>query len=904
MLKILSVNSPDEKKTHFLANQSLEDLWIVSHIEAKKWIHEQFLLSSESIPTQSVLRASEFWQWLFSINCPEQRVISESLIYAFIEEWFAQENVETQLNDIEMFFNFFTQSAPLLYLDPQQLFEDWLKMEPQRRERLWPWWEKAKKFRDVLDDKKWVGRPWLLNKLLQKNELYLGDHQTIYFDLGWDLQHEEVDLILRLSKTKDVVVFQPQLVGEKESSAVYQRLTQAGKCEEASVTEKKPAALSFLHEPSVLLEVKSCVVKIRELLMKGVRLHDIAVVSPALEDYWPLLRTHFFVEGIPLNKRVVLRVISLPSVQLGLARLHLLQEDFQQSHLSAVVYMQEAEQRKVSYADFKKNYSYVYDTAPLRRAFDLPPAISAQHVFTLAEFVELIAVQWPPEEHEILEEITDRLVKDLNLHDEMTFVVWLKYLELVISQFELSVQAEVAQGVQFLSLNAADWNQFTHMFVLGCEQNLLVKTQRTPLKMEDLFAIERDLGFSLSQTESHKAELDLSWILQRDLKNIYLSHAETNFQGDPQLAAHLWLQKRNTNSDEQTGEYNDPSTTRWDQLMNQPLASLVADRGASAEEQNLIEQKMAREAETIPFAPVLIEKKPRLSASQLQKFDHCAFQFFAEKILRLQVTPEYDLDIDPMYSGQILHGVLEKLLLDYPGLTASPQDVEAIYDRIVAEMAQKNPLQEFWGHEKRRHLQMIMNFIELEKDYRRTHPGVKVAGTEVVVKGFISTDENILSRTNENGFPFLGKIDRLDVDERGHYAILDYKTSQGSLKTFGSWLDNSQFQMSLYAWAIEAGLGEGIPAEEVSSAEYIFLKEKKRGAGFIVDEENSGFIGLEKPGKLLSVDKKQEHLEQLQIKIHAMLNKIEKGEFAPVPKELKICETCDWSQLCRAPHLR
>lgn len=615
-----------------------------------------------------------------------------------------------------------------------------------------------------------------------------------------------------------------------------------------------------------------------------------------------MLRTHFMVEGIPLNKRVVLRVISLPSVQLGLARLNLLQEDFQQSHLSAALYMQDPEQRKISYTDFKKNFSYIYDTTPLRNAFDLPPAISPQHIFTLSEFVELVSVQWPAEEREILEEITDRLVKDLNLHDEMTFVIWLKYLELVISQFEMCVQAEATNGVQFLSLNAADWNQFTHMFVLGCEQNLLVQTQRTPLKMEDLFAIERDLGFSLSRTESHKAEIDLSWILQRNLKNIYLSHAESNFQGDPQLASHLWLQKRGENE----GDEKDVTSTssRWDQLMSQPLGALLTTHGSTSDEKALIEHKMAVEVGAAPFGPVFLDKKPRLSASQLQKFDHCAFQFFAEKILRLQVTPEYDLDIDPMYSGQILHGVLEKLLQEYPGLNASFKDVEAIYDRMVNEMAQKNPLQEFWRNEKRRHLQMILNFIELEKDYRRTHPGVKVSGTEVVVKGFISVAPNMMSTTDEKGFPFLGKIDRIDTDERGHYAILDYKTSQGSLKSFNMWLENSQFQMSLYTLAMEAGLGVGTPAQEVSSAEYIFLKDKKRGGGFILDEENSGFIGLEKSTKLLSLEKKQEHFKELQEKVHAILTKIEKGEFAPVPKELKICETCDWSQLCRAPHLR
>lgn len=909
MLRLIKISSPDDKKNYFTSQSSPEDLWVVSHIEAKKWIQDQYLRKSKSISTQTVLRATEYWQWLFSINCPEWRTISESLIYASIEDWFEKNKTPTQLSDIEMFYNFITQLSPILYSNQKPLFAEWLQQDSLRQQKLTDWYKQAEVFQQQMLQKKWIGKPWLLSFLNTRETVYWGEFKSIHFDLGLDLQHEEVDMILRIAKQTDVQVLVPNPYWVAEYSqqmSVYNRLEELAQ-EIQTIGHQAPASsLTTIQENSVLQEIKSVVSEIRQLLDKGVTPAQIAIGTAALEDYWPLLKSHLDVEGIPVNKRVVARAIALPNVQVWLARLQLLKEDFNQAQLQAVLYLSETENSKVSYREFKKNFTNLYAADTLRDFFQLQTSYSKNKLIKLADFVDLLYAQWENENDDVLSEIVDRLVKDMSLQDELSFAIWLKYLELVISRYEIPLYKEQIDGIQCYGLNAMDWHSCEYVFILGCEQKLLVQTQRSPLQMEDLFALERDLGFYLQKTESHKTEFDLRWCLQKSLLKNTIFHSESDFNGEPQLASHFWMKLHISNRE---GADNRRAFTRWDQLMALRIQDLYKNLDWQEKEGTLLSQKIIMDVDTEFYPTIKSPQKPRLSASQLQRLDQCGFLFFAEKILKLKAHEEYDLEIDPMYNGQILHAILEKLVLTYPSLQVDQQQMEEIYESVLANMQGHLPLQAFWRNEKKRQLNLIYNFIELEKEYRQHHPRVKTIGTEVPIDGFLTPKQQQIVWSKEpisdESYAFSGKMDRLDQDDFGNFAIIDYKTSKTeTVKGFSSWLANSQFQMSIYAQAMENGLASSADSKKVVAAEYIFLKNKKRGSGFIVDQPENGFIGLEQTEKTISIEEKQKHDQNLQEKLKELLAQIEKGIFPPKPKDIKICEKCNWSALCRAPHLR
>ncbi len=897
MLRLIAISSPDEKKQHFHNNSSLDDLWIVSHIEAKKWLQDQLMKDAESIPTQTVLRATEYWQWLFSVNLPEWRPVSESLIYAFIEDWFIKNQTPLQLSDIEMFYNFLAQTSSVLYSQQKSLFLEWLSGDEQRLQKLLPWWKLAEDLQSTLNQKKWIGRPWILSLLSGKDDLYFGEQQKIYFDLGLDLQHDEVEMILRLSQDKDVIVFVPQPTWLKEYAhalSTYERLLQA-----AQLSEVNPQEISVkvqtVAESSVLKEVKNVVGRVRQLLAQGILPSQIAICSPVIEDYWPLLRAHLDVEGVPAYKRIVVRAISLPDVQKWLSRLQSLKEEFSEAHLQAMMYFSETEDHKIPFAEFKKNFFNNYDAKQMREFFTLPKA--QKKPLVLADFIDLLFTQWLQADDALINEIADRLMKDMSLDDEMSYDIWLKYLELVLSRYEIPIYREDPKGIHILSLDAADWTECDHLFVLGCEQKHLFEIQKSPLSMTDVFAIQRDLGFYLPKPESQKSEFNLRWILQRETLQSTLLHSESDFLGDPQLASHFWLKENLAGH----GEVQNIHSTRWDEVIRFNLQS--------QDKQPAFSKKLSKEFSLDGYDDIQLKQMPKLSASQLQKFDECGFKFFVERILKLSPQETYDLEIDPMYNGQILHRVLEVLLQKYPSLNVDKNALDVIYETVMQEMAAKFPLQKFWLNEKSRQLAFIQNFISLEMDYRKSHPQTQTAGLEVPLSGYITSEAQQIMLTpeplSEKSFLFSGKIDRVDRDTLGRYAIIDYKTSKSAgLKAFSSWLTNSQFQMTLYAQAVESGLAESIPPAPVKAAEYIFLKDKKRGSGYILETEENGFIGLETKVKTVSAEKKLEHDEQFSALISQHLAAIQKGVFRPQPKDVKICETCHWSSTCRAPHLR
>ena len=140
--------------------------------------------------------------------------MSESLIFTWIEEWFDQEKIDTRYKDISLFYNFFEQFLPVLSRDEgsdvRELFMEWLRVEPARRERLEGWFEQSEKFWNLLNQRRSLPRPWLLSILLKKDILNFGEVRHFYIDLGSDIQQQEVEFIMRMAEFHPVKVFIPQ----------------------------------------------------------------------------------------------------------------------------------------------------------------------------------------------------------------------------------------------------------------------------------------------------------------------------------------------------------------------------------------------------------------------------------------------------------------------------------------------------------------------------------------------------------------------------------------------------------------------------------------------------------------------------------------------------------------------
>jgi RecB family exonuclease len=914
MIQIVFHSSPQDKKEYFRSVKNAEDIWLVSHLEAKRVLQGEFLKEQSILSSRSVQRASEYWHWLFSVNCPEWTLVSESLVFTWIEEWFAAENIDTRYKDISLFYNFFEQFLPLLSADEgseqKELFREWLAADAGRSDRLLGWFEQSERFWSLLNEKKSLPRPWLLAILLKKEKIGFGAVREFYVDLGSDIQQQEVEFLQKMAQFHVVHVLVPQSEWCEEYQtllSVYKKISDKGTPSQ-TLPRLEPAPPPVLAEfSSVVREVKGAITQVREWLDAGVFPEHIGILSPNIEDYWDLLREHLLVEGIPTNKRYMAKTISLPYVQTWLSRLHLRQKEIQQADLETYLFDLYKNQNTTSltYVEFKKNFSHLYEVDRLRQQLSLPPELKSLAELNIGEFIDLLYREWPVDDRTILDGLADLFIQDLGPSAQWNYDLWLKYLELTISREEWTVVEGNEAGVWVGNLSHGDWTDISHGLVLGCTQNYLREQLKSPAQAQDIFSVENDLGLVLNRIEQTKKEFDLRWFLEKPLSVCILTRSETDFEGQPQTASSLWLRLHREQKN-----ISLESNTRWDQLMHGEFSSLSREFAFTESESRVVEHKLALEQSLTSYENIRITQAPSLSASALTKLDECGFKFYANKVLKLKEPKIYDLEIDSMYQGQLLHAILEEIGQRGDALDFSKEELHKIYEIAVNAVASEVAAQPFWKLEKERHFQFVMNFLELEKAWRSQFPQTKILATEAPFQGFLGVidDKIVFSKEQQSPdqYPLRGKIDRVDQDPQGHIGLTDYKTSKSAnLKALPSWAKNGQFQMPIYALSVENGLVDGVPATEVMVANYMFLKEKTKGSGFALKDQKHELADTSgKSKENVTREEKEKYFAEILLVMKDALEKISRGYLPAIPKDIKICDTCDWRTLCRAPHLR
>jgi RecB family exonuclease len=425
------------------------------------------------------------------------------------------------------------------------------------------------------------------------------------------------------------------------------------------------------------------------------------------------------------------------------------------------------------------------------------------------------------------------------------------------------------------------------------------------LSAEDIARVELDLGFYLQRSESLKKEFELRWFAEKNMKSLCLSHSHSDFDGGPQIAASLWLELENEKKQKSTGA----GPTRWDSVMSAELPHIQWELGFDGPENEIQRKKISLEFGLENYEPVPVTSEISVSAGSLKKFFDCPFQFYVEKVLKLKDQNEFDLDVDPMFQGQIWHKMVEEIHKQYPALELTREQLSRLYDEAAKDLDITSPLKKFWLQEKSRHLIYIRNFLELEREWRAKFTTTQTVATESAVTGYIGIDGDRVrlasEKINDSFHPFNGRIDRVDRDSKGHLSVIDYKSSSNDLKTFKSWASNGLFQMPLYALALEAGLAEETAAAPVMAASYIIFKDKSRGLGYILDKEGHEFGDLnENSRQFVGEEDRDKVFSEILGQIKDIFARLRMGFFKPEPRDEKICDRCQWSRVCRAPHLK
>jgi len=259
---------------------------------------------------------------------------------------------------------------------------------------------------------------------------------------------------------------------------------------------------------------------------------------------------------------------------------------------------------------------------------------------------------------------------------------------------------------------------------------------------------------------------------------------------------------------------------------------------------------------------VLEEKTERISASGLEAYLQCPFQYFGARVLRLKGRPLRPEDrLDFRTQGELVHEVLARWC-------AEPQEIGPLFERVFAESCEKFRIPNGY-HTERLRQAMRQDLERFAAD--STWPRAK----------FQSRAEQKFEVALNDRLQIVGRIDRIDTDAGNRSYVIDYKYSAAQ-RVKDKLKSGDSFQAPLYILAAEKAFGV-----RPAGMFYVSIKGKVDYLGWSTEP----FLDAEAIPENW-VPSAVERASQL-------VDEIRGGRIAPEPANREQCRLCDSRDVCR-----
>jgi ATP-dependent helicase/nuclease subunit B len=908
MLEVITCATLQHKR-HFLDELKPDTCtWVVSDLQSKWNLQRKWLDENGVLEGASVLRATELWRLLGFRLLPDYQVLTAELAQTVFWSW---------LEPLALPWAKTAQSVPVLlkhmqlwmaiFADPKyvDIMPQWFLEHQASYVRWGHIFEVCARFWQRCQSEQMVVAEWLPGLLLAQDlsSANLGQKKLV-FDLGPRVSLAEMQLIKELAQVYDVVLIcpSPEWAGLVHNALkAYTDLTQLAAAE--SWQPQPQSHLAFGRFSTQLAEVKDAVARVRQWLDAGIPIDQIALVAPDIEFYWPALQLYLREEGIPAAKSKTARLGSFLSLAQWLAQLRTALQQVHRDDLELTFFA--CREPALSFDDFKVLFSHVFDPSDLKRAEVLfanlrPP--NATERLNIKEFLAWALAHWPSgASSEALEAFLKCVGREAPELLKLKPQDWIGYFEGLLARREVTLESAATQGLACVSLSSTDWIQATHAVVLNLAEESLRSVDVSPMSASDAQQILSDTGFAVGGTDHQEQEFEFLWLLYRPWQQLHLTFAASDFQGKVLTPSKFWLWLSLANG-ELKRMPQAPQSTRWDQIQRSDVDQILSVREFSAQRQAALKAALDRDAGRSVLSAWGQIPSLSLSASSLESYKQCPFKFAAQRRLRLRDDPALDLDLDRRTRGRLLHALAEKLVTEPMRWEWSDDELLQLIETVRSTEDVRMGEERLWPVVQRQHLQLARQFLAFEQSWREKHPATKTVGTELKFDCYWDVEKSVPTAEVTN-IKLSGRIDRLDQDPEGRYALIDYKASSGSLRNWKSWLDNFDIQMALYSLLIEQGVA-GVAAGPVVAANYFVIKEGTRHKGFHLQEDSPQLYSMEpKPRNLLNEKDKQQLFNDLCQSLNEVVAAIAQGEFNPKPVDPRECNSCSWSQLCRSSHL-
>ncbi len=923
MLHIIALTGPEDQKTVFADFDPLQSSWIVSDLKSKLDLARGLLAQREFVPGDAVLRASELWKVLLSRLRPDFQVISKEFAITLISQYLTQVELAWAQSPgvAQTAYGYMTQLMPLLaHTQGDELIKEWFEKNQPSLVRWKHWYELAATLWQRFLKDGFVAAPWISGVLVNEPGLEKVWSRDLIVDLGAELNQVEADLLMSLSAFLNVTVLKPSPIWQDE----YERTFLAYGLFEKKLQVKKSflssQGLGSMQRPgpiykkftTMIAEVKDAVVQIRTWLEAKAGVLEpfqIAVVAPDIEIYWPALSAHLQEEGIPFQKNIVRRLHSFPDIAQWLADLRLKSGSFSEADLEVSLYETNKAERLLSYEKFKVLFTRIYDRGDLSRHAEIEKLyateLAGNETVRRDDFV-VWALKNLPENANVdrCEQIFRRFFAECPDGLSLQVQRWLNYLMQLAARLECRVADGDPEGIAVINLISAENSPVTHMIILGLTETALKESSETGILFSDVQSLAREFGFHLPSADQARSEFAARWVIENSRREMLLFVPETNFGGAVEAASWLWVKGAR-----EAGSYEQicvPRQTRWDELQRASRKDLAVVRGWSEPHLQLLGDSIERDLGLAPLPHFAASRPLSVSPSGLEDYLKCPFIFAAKRLFKLSDLPNLDLDVDASTQGSLMHALFERLCVEPMRFEYSAEELGEVIDLARTRAEVQLADERLWPALRRRYFELAQRFLTYEREWRKNFPQTKTLGREVKVQGFLQVETGELVASGSAGgdvLEFRGRLDRVDADASGKMVLIDYKSSANGLSQYTSWLENNRLQLLLYALALENGLTE-LPKATVLSAVFYVSRTMNREYGFKVSDVEQNLYSVEdKRRNKLTANDKERLITQLKEKVRDVVAEIKTGFFAPRPMDTSLCHTCEWSALCRAPHL-
>ena len=307
------------------------------------------------------------------------------------------------------------------------------------------------------------------------------------------------------------------------------------------------------------------------------------------------------------------------------------------------------------------------------------------------------------------------------------------------------------------------------------------------------------------------------------------------------------------------------------------------------------------------------QKEKQYSASQLEEYAKCPFQYFLKRILQLETIEEPTEELESFELGSIIHSILYEFYstLKEKSIILSQCDDETfkLTEKLIFSIAEKsldklrlNSTLVFYEREKilgiagDRKKSILYKFLEEE---RNSSDGFIPQYFEMGFGQFKNSNDKDADEFLIGDVKVRGKIDRVDIDDANEiYKVIDYKLS-GKRPTKKELETGISLQLPLYLYASKILIESEMNKEFNPAAAVIYsLKLSNKDFG----GKNIHISSSRSPGEEELLQSNKELINICNEFIPAYVENIVNGKFNLSKlddRENKVCRFCDFKSICR-----